>query len=142
MAALALSGVLDIGKAAKPEEEVSAAAQLASESCEIRNVVMLICGAIVDVEAMLGLEAARCRAAALPAAAAEEVDLSPAADGTTAEALAAAGVTAEAPAPATAEAAAPPKPWPTKPPAIKPIMPGGRKKSKKTNKKKKGKGKK
>ena len=30
MAALALSGVLDIGKAAKPEEEVSAAAQLAS----------------------------------------------------------------------------------------------------------------
>jgi len=58
---------------------------------------------------------------------------------TTAEAPAPA---AEAPAPATAETAAAPKPSPTKPPAIKPIMPGGRKKSKKTNKKKKGKGKK
>ena len=43
----------------------SAAAQLASESSEIRNVVMLNCGAIVDVEAMLGLEAARCRALVL-----------------------------------------------------------------------------
>ena len=51
---------------------------------------------------------------------------------TTAEAPAPA---AEAPAPATAETAAAPKPSPTKPPAIKPIMPGGRKKSKKTNKK-------
>ena len=54
--------------------------------------------------------------------------------------------TAEAPAPAAEApaAAAPPKPSPspTKPPAIKPVMPGGRKKSKKTNKKKKGKGKK
>ena len=58
---------------------------------------------------------------------------------TTAEAPAPA---AEAPAPATTETAAAPKPSPTKPPAIKPIMPGGRKKSKKTNKKKKGKGKK
>ena len=58
--------------------------------------------------------------------------------------------TAEAPAPvteapaaaATTTEASAPKPSPTKPPAIKPIMPGGRKKSKKTNKKKKGKGKK
>ena len=53
---------------------------------------------------------------------------------------------AEAPAPAaeapsaaamTTEASAP-KPSPTKPPAIKPVMPGGRKKSKNNKKKKKG----
>ena len=51
-----------------------------------------------------------------------------------------AAVTAEVPAP-VAEApatAAPPKPSPTKPPAIKPVMPGGRKKSKNNKKKKKG----
>ena len=42
--------------------------------------------------------------------------------------------TAEAPAPATAETVAAPKPSPTKKPSIKPVMPGGRKK---TNKKKK-----
>ena len=42
--------------------------------------------------------------------------------------------TAEVSAPATAETAAPPKPSPTKKPSIKPVMPGGRKK---TNKKKK-----
>ena len=68
-------------------------------------------------------------------------------DGTTAEALAAAAATAEAPVPATedpvaaattAEAPAPPKPSPTKKPAIKPVMPGGRKKSKNNKKKKKG----
>ena len=55
-----------------------------------------------------------------------------------AEAPAAATATAQVPSPATTETA----PSPTKPPAIKPVMPGGRKKSKKTNKKKKGKGKK
>ena len=55
-----------------------------------------------------------------------------------AEAPAAATATAEVSAPATAEAAAAPtKPSPTKKPAIKPVMPGGRKKSK-NNKKKKG----
>ena len=54
---------------------------------------------------------------------------------TTAEAPAPA---AEAPAPATTETAAAPKPSPTKPPAIKPVMPGGRKKSKNNKKKKKG----
>ena len=42
--------------------------------------------------------------------------------------------TAEVSAPATAETAAAPKPSPTKKPSIKPVMPGGRKK---TNKKKK-----
>ena len=46
--------------------------------------------------------------------------------------------TAEAPAPATTETAAQPKPSPTKAPAIKPVMPGGRKKSKNNKKKKKG----
>ncbi len=53
---------------------------------------------------------------------------------TTAEAPAAATATAEVSAPATAETAAAPKPSPTKKPSIKPVMPGGRKK---TNKKKK-----
>ena len=43
---------------------------------------------------------------------------------------------------ATTETAAQPKPSPTKAPAIKPVMPGGRKKSKNNKKKKKGKGKK
>ena len=43
--------------------------------------------------------------------------------------------TAEVSAPATAEAAAPPKPSPTKKPSIKPVMPGGRKKSNKKKKK-------
>ena len=51
-----------------------------------------------------------------------------------AEAPAAATATAEVSAPATAETAAAPKPSPTKKPSIKPVMPGGRKK---TNKKKK-----
>ena len=54
--------------------------------------------------------------------------------------------TAEAPAPvteapaaaATTTEASAPKPSPTKPPAIKPVMPGGRKKSKNNKKKKKG----
>ena len=55
-----------------------------------------------------------------------------------AEAPAAANATAEVPAPATTETAAQPKPSPTKPPAIKPVMPGGRKKSKNNKKKKKG----
>ena len=63
-----------------------------------------------------------------------------------------AAATAEAPAPpnpsetkadatTTTEASAP-KPSPTKPPAIKPVMPGGRKKSNKKKKGKKGKSKK
>ena len=43
--------------------------------------------------------------------------------------------TAEVSAPATAETAAPPKPSPTKKPSIKPVMPGGRKKSNKKKKK-------
>ena len=55
-----------------------------------------------------------------------------------AEAPAAANATAEVPAPATTETAAQPKPSPTKPPAIKPVMPGSRKKSKNNKKKKKG----
>ena len=48
-----------------------------------------------------------------------------------------AAATAEAPAPAAATAEVP-APSPTKPPAIKPVMPGGRKKSKNNKKKKKG----
>ena len=51
-----------------------------------------------------------------------------------AEAPAAATATAQVPSPATTETA----PSPTKPPAIKPVMPGGRKKSKNNKKKKKG----
>ena len=38
----------------------------------------------------------------------------------------------------TTETAAQPSPSPTKPPAIKPVMPGGRKKSKNNKKKKRG----
>ena len=55
-------------------------------------------------------------------------------DLTNPETAAAASSPAEAPAPATAETVAAPKPSPTKKPSIKPVMPGGRKK---TNKKKK-----
>ena len=81
-----------------------------------------------------------------PAAAMAEAPAAPNPSETKADAT----TTAEAPAPAaeapsaaatTTEASAP-KPSPTKPPAIKPIMPGGRKKSKNNKKKKKGKGKK
>ena len=77
-----------------------------------------------------------------PAAATAEAPAPPKPSETKADAT----TTAEAPAPAaeapsaaatTTEASAP-KPSPTKPPAIKPVMPGGRKKSKNNKKKKKG----